>query len=233
MVSSKLGCFAILWFLVSPSLSLFLKKKKSQKLNNIPFDGMNSTSVHSHFMDIALDQARKAESYGEVPIGAVVVERSRDGSFKVLSQACNLVETTHDASAHAELLALRKAASTRKNWRLLNTTLYSTLEPCPMCLAAAQSFRVSSVVYGAPDLRLGAIKTHIQLLDVQHPFHTIDEVIPDVLSEESSTLLKNFFRRRRQSSSKGTVGGGDTAAATTTTTNWRTKLQVRMKNLLT
>ena len=102
-----------------------------------------------------------------------------------------------------------------------------------MCLAAAQSFRVSSVVYGAPDLRLGAIKTHIQLLDmVEHPFHTIDEVVPDVLSEESSTLLKNFFRRRRQSSSsKVTVGSSSTT--TTNTTNWRTKLKVRMRNLLT
>jgi tRNA(adenine34) deaminase len=149
-------------------------------------------------MDLALKQARKAESKDEVPIGAVVIERREDGTFQILSQAYNLVETKHDASAHAEMLALRQAANRVKNWRLANTTLYTTLEPCPMCLAAAQAFRVSSIVYGAPDLRLGAIETHIRLLDVVHPFHTIDEVVPGVLGNESSFLLKNFFRERRK-----------------------------------
>jgi tRNA(adenine34) deaminase len=167
-------------------------------------DSQNTTSAstHSQFMELALDQARKAESNGEVPIGAVVVERSQDGTFNVLSAACNLVETTNDASAHAELLALRKAAKRTKNWRLLNTTLYTSLEPCPMCLAAAQAFRVSSIVYGAPDLRLGAIETHIKLLEVEHPYHTIGEVVPGVLAEESAAMLKSFFRSRRTNPSQ-------------------------------
>jgi tRNA(adenine34) deaminase len=164
-------------------------------------------ATHSYFMSLALDQARKAEKYGEVPIGAVIVQRTQDGKFKVLSKAHNLVETTHDASAHAELLAMRKAARKYKNWRLLNTTLYSTLEPCPICLSAAQAFRVSNIVYGAPDLRLGAIKTHIQLLEVDHPFHTIEEVVPDVLAAESSSLLKSFFHRRRKNMSKSKLAG--------------------------
>ena len=164
-------------------------------------ESKNTSDVHSHFMNLALKQARNAEKNGEVPIGAVIIERKEDGHFQILSQACNLVETRNDASAHAEMLALRQAANRLKNWRLANTTLYTSLEPCPMCLAAAQAFRVEKIVYGAPDLRLGAIKTHIRLLDVDHPFHTIEEVIPGVLGNESSYLLKDFFRRRREMTS--------------------------------
>lgn len=171
--------------------------KIRQRTLDLP-KSQNVTEIHNHFMGLALQQARVAETKGEVPIGAVVVERKEDGDFSILAQACNLVETTHDASAHAELLALRQAAKRVKNWRLVNTTLYTSLEPCPMCLAAAQAFRVSSIVYGAPDLRLGAIETHIRLLDVEHPFHTIDEVVPGVLGNESAFLLRDFFRKRRK-----------------------------------
>lgn len=171
-----------------------------------PQKNETSHQQHRRFMEIALAQAKKARDKGEVPIGAIVVgRRSTDGEsgeLKVLARACNHVETNHDASAHAELLALRKAASKTKNWRLTNTTLYSTLEPCPMCLAAAQAFRVSRIVYGAPDLRLGAIKTHIQLLEVNHPYHNIAEVIPDVCAEESAEMLRSFFRERRKQTSK-------------------------------
>lgn len=166
----------------------------------------NATSHHPRFMELALKQAKKAGRKGEVPIGAVVVGRTENGEYKVLSKACNNVETKFDASAHAELLALRKAATKTKNWRLSNTTLFTTLEPCPMCLAAAQAFRVSSIVYGAPDLRLGAIKTHIQLLDVDHPYHTIEEVISDVCAEESAAMLRSFFRARRKQSSDAMKG---------------------------
>jgi len=166
----------------------------------------NATSHQARFMELALKQAKKARQKGEVPIGAVVVGKSEGGEYKVLSKACNSVETKFDASAHAELLALRKAASKTRNWRLTNTTLYTTLEPCPMCLAAAQAFRVSSIVYGAPDLRLGAIKTHIQLLEVDHPYHRIEEVVPDVCAEESAAMLRSFFRARRKQSSNPIKG---------------------------
>jgi tRNA(adenine34) deaminase len=107
------------------------------------------------------------------------------------------MEATHDASAHAEMLAMRQAAKRIGNWRLLNSTLYSTLEPCPMCLAAAQAFRVEEIVYGAPDLRLGAIETYIQMLEYQHPIHNIDSVVPGILKEESANMMKSFFRQRR------------------------------------
>lgn len=163
------------------------------------YDINNETAVHLHFMEMALVQAQEAKDRGEVPIGALVVQRRKDPDrFVVLSQASNLVETTFDASAHAELLALRLAAKKIQNWRLLNTTLYTSLEPCPMCLSAALAFRVSSIVYAAPDLRLGAIETHIRLLDIaQHPYHTIDEIVPGILKNESAKLLKDFFRKRR------------------------------------
>jgi tRNA(adenine34) deaminase len=152
-------------------------------------------------MNLALLQAQQAGEKGEVPIGALVVQRRESGDLIILSAAHNLVETRHDASSHAELLALRQAAKKIKNWRLLNTTLYTTLEPCPMCLSAAQAFRVSTIVYGAPDLRLGAIDTYIRLLDVRHPIHNIDDVVPGILQEESSFLMRSFFRQRRRATS--------------------------------
>lgn len=180
---------------------------------------------HAFFMDLALEEARHAEQRGEVPIGALVVhrigiEKGEDkkhgtsgkhdydcdddlhhylASFRILSRAGNRVETCQDASAHAELLALREAAQSLGNWRLVDTTLYTTLEPCPMCLSAAQAFRVSEVVYGAPDIRLGAIQTHMRLLDDhKHPYHTLANVVPGIRADESAGLLRDFFRSRRQ-----------------------------------
>jgi tRNA(adenine34) deaminase len=157
----------------------------------------NATERHIKYMQMALNQARLAGEHDEVPIGAILVQRCPDGSFRVLSQARNSMEATHDASAHAEMLAMRQAAKRIGNWRLLNSTLYSTLEPCPMCLAAAQAFRVEEIVYGAPDLRLGAIETYMQMLEHQHPIHNIDSVVPGILKEESANMMKSFFRQRR------------------------------------
>jgi tRNA(adenine34) deaminase len=169
-------------------------------------DGLiNETAVHQHFMSLALDQARHAGELGEVPVGAVIVQRDQDGNFVLLSEAHNLVERDFDASSHAELLAMRQAAKKMKNWRLLNTTLYTTLEPCPMCLSAAQAFRVTSIVYGAPDLRLGAIETHLKLLDIRHPMHNIDTVVPGVLGNQSADMMRSFFRQRRNMDSLAPV----------------------------
>ena len=152
-------------------------------------------------MDLAIDEAKEAARKGEVPIGALVVERKDDeeGCYRILSRGYNMVETTHDASAHAELTALRRASKRTRNWRLFNKTLYSTMEPCPVCLSSAQAFRIHTVVYGAPQIRLGAITSYMQMLnDYTHPFHTIEEVIPDVMKEECAELLKSFFRKKRK-----------------------------------
>jgi tRNA(adenine34) deaminase len=142
--------------------------------------------------------------------------------FVVLSVARIADEATHDASAHTKLLALRAAAVHQQspNRRLnvnqqqhqtlqhtqyttsstatTTTALYSTLEPCPMCLTAAHSFRVDRIVYGANDDRLGAVTTHMRLLqDYQHPFHNITKVTAGVESQASSEMLREFLRQRR------------------------------------
>lgn len=165
--------------------------------------------IHTHFMQLALAQAVLAGNAHEVPIGAIVVRnvtgtKDEHLAFQVLSARHNRVETLYDASAHAELLAMRAAARSIQNWRLLNRTiLYSTLEPCPMCLAAAQAFRVDSVVYGASDHRLGAVTTHMNLLEAaQHPFHNISTVTSGVCEQECGDMLRDFFRKRRQQSAK-------------------------------
>jgi tRNA(adenine34) deaminase len=189
----------------SPLCRVYRALQARRRHNVVTFSSdTNTTIIHNYFMEIALQQAKKANRIGEVPIGAIVVRPMPNSPstrrFQVLSRASNQVETTHDASAHAELLAMRQASSRIRNWRLLNTTLYSTLEPCPMCLAACQSFRVHQIVYGAPDLRLGAIETHMQLLEVPHPFHNISTIIKYVHGNESKEMLQVFFKRRRQES---------------------------------
>ena len=172
--------------------------------------------VHEYFMNQALAEAKNAGQRGEVPIGAIVVHNftldneevitsvdwseitntSSDSIYYVIeSRASNQVEQNFNAAAHAELLALQQAAHKRQNWRLLGSTLYSTLEPCPMCLAASLAFRVDQVVYGAPDLRLGAIVTNPT--NNPHPFHNFSNIVGDIRRNESADLLRSFFRQRR------------------------------------
>ncbi|KAL3805407.1 hypothetical protein HJC23_009114 [Cyclotella cryptica] len=176
--------------------------------------------IHDFFMDLALEQAQVAREKGEVPIGAVIVGRYDDETistdryetrnrtnqcrdrmtFRVISKAHNLVETNIDASAHAELLALRQGARNLKNWRYPpNCTLYTTLEPCPMCLSSIQAFRIDNLVYGAPDHRLGAVETHMNLLSiVKHPYHEIKSVVGGVQEEKCGGIVVDFFRERRK-----------------------------------
>eukprot|EP00978_Attheya_sp_CCMP212_P043593 scaffold287116_cov60-Attheya_sp.AAC.2 len=161
-------------------------------------------------MDLALEQAVEAKRQNEVPIGAIVVKEvahpheqtTPRRQFEVLGHGHNGVEAQADASAHAELQAMRSAAKLQGNWRLLNATLYSTLEPCPMCLAAAQAFRVQRVVYGAPDLRLGAIESYMPYMKLAppHPYHPHLQADGGIRSAQSSELMKSFFRQRRKDS---------------------------------
>ena len=145
-------------------------------------------------MALALDEARAAAARGEVPVGAVVVD---DATGTIIASAGNAVEATHDATAHAELRALRAAAQSVRNWRLQDATLYCTLEPCVVCLGAAYAFRVPRVVFGAPDHRLGAAGSWLDLPAETHPFHSLN-IRGGVCAEESSKLLKDFFRDRRK-----------------------------------
>lgn len=178
-------------------------------LHTFPHD-CNDTVIDQYFMDAALRQAQLAWKKNEVPIGAIIVQQTNNHNttdstdqgrtFRVISEAHNLVETNIDASAHAELLALRRGAQNLQNWRYPpNSTLYSTLEPCPMCLASAQAFRIDNIVFGANDNRLGAIQTHMNLMEVaKHPYHDIKSVVSGVKAEECGNIMVDFFRERRR-----------------------------------
>lgn len=150
------------------------------------------SDIDDHYMQLALRHAQHAFREMEVPIGAVIVDR--DGT--VLATARNRVEVMKDVTMHAEIDCIRKVSSLLGNWRLIDCTLYSTLEPCPMCLSAIQGSRIKRVVYGAKDIRLGACGSHVNLID-SHPFHVV-EVTGGVREAESSILLRRFFQLRRR-----------------------------------
>jgi tRNA(adenine34) deaminase len=140
----------------------------------------------------ALLTAESAAEKGEVPVGAVVARGE-----EVLAVAANEREATGDPTAHAELLAIRHAAATLGGWRLTGCTLYSTLEPCPMCAGAAHAARLDRLVYAAPDPKAGYAGTlHNTPADVRLN-HTI-AVERGVLEAEAAELLRNFFKNRRQ-----------------------------------
>eukprot|EP01041_Mallomonas_annulata_P004603 gene4603-9142_t len=153
----------------------------------------SSRAAEVYFMKLALRHAQHAFREKEVPIGAVVV----DGNGTVLATARNRVEHFKDATAHAEIQCLRAASELRGNWRLSDCTLYTTVEPCAMCMGAIQGFRVRKVVYAAKDHRLGALGSWINMVDAEHPFHKV-EVQGGILEEDSSILLKRFFQMRRR-----------------------------------
>jgi len=144
-------------------------------------------------MRLAIDEARRAYDLGEVPVGAVVV-----AGGLVLARAHNRRESARDASAHAELLALREAAGRLGDWRLNQATVYVTLEPCPMCAGAMVQFRVGALVYGARDPKAGAVDSLVDLVRDDRFNHRV-EVVGGVLAEECGALLKDFFRELRNS----------------------------------
>ena len=142
-------------------------------------------------MRLALTAAQEAADRGEVPVGAVI----SDGE-NLLAVAANEREATGDPTAHAELLAIRRAAETLGGWRLSGCTLYATLEPCPMCAGAAHAARLSRIVYAAPDPKAGYAGTLHNTPADRRLNHTT-AVTDGVLGEEAATLLRNFFKERR------------------------------------
>lgn len=140
----------------------------------------------------ALLEAEKAYIRKEVPIGAVLVHRGR-----IIARASNSVEGDCDASCHAELLCMRRASCAFKNWRLINTVLYCTLEPCAMCAGAMILFRITRLVYGARDLRHGAI----QILKEPHQIHQV-AFVGGILEKEAGELMRQFFKERRKKCTK-------------------------------
>ena len=150
-----------------------------------------SEDLDTRFMQRAMELAQAAQAAGEVPVGAVIV---KDGS--IIAEGNNQPITTHDPTAHAEIVAMRAAARALGTYRLLGTTLYVTLEPCPMCAGAMVHARVQRLVYATTDLRAGAAGTVFNI--VQHPAlnHRV-EMLGGVLADPCRELLRNFFIARR------------------------------------
>ena len=144
------------------------------------------------FMRLALAQATLAERIGEVPVGAVLISASGE----VLAEAHNHTINHSDPCAHAEILALREAGRALGNYRLLNTTLYVTLEPCAMCAMALVHARVKRLVFAAPDLKTGACGSVFNLLADSRHNHRVD-VQAGVLQQEASASLSAFFKAKR------------------------------------
>lgn len=147
------------------------------------------------FMQLALVEAQKARALGEVPVGAVLVSDNQ-----VIATGHNQPICNNDPSAHAEVAALRAAGQNLSNYRLPNTTLYVTLEPCMMCCGAIMHARISRVVYGAADAKTGCVHSVLNLFDnPQLNHHTMVE--GGVLAEECAQVLKDFFKERRAKAS--------------------------------
>jgi tRNA(adenine34) deaminase len=144
-----------------------------------------------YWMGKAIDQARKAGSIGEVPIGAVIV---KDGA--VIARGHNLRESKQDPSAHAELIAIRKAAKRLSSWRLTGATLYVTLEPCTMCMGAIILSRLDRVVFGSYDPKGGAAGSLFDFSDDKRLNHSV-VLTPGVRDEETSSMLSSFFANLR------------------------------------
>lgn len=148
------------------------------------------------FMRLALQEAEAAQALGEVPIGAVLV----DDSGKVVARGHNMREVWQDATAHAEIVAIREACKALGRWRLTGLTLYVTIEPCPMCAGAIVMSRVSRVVYGGMDAKAGACESLFNIPG--HPaLNHRPEVTAGVLEDECTALVKEFFRARREENS--------------------------------
>ena len=158
---------------------------------NAPVRVTSTPESDKRFMDAALEEARAAEAAGEIPVGAVVVV---DG--KIIARAGNETLRSGDPTAHAEVLALRRAAQVAKNHRLTNSTLYVTLEPCPMCSGAISEARCARIVYGAGDRRRGALEGALRLFDLPGVNHR-PVIEGGLMAEEGESLMREFFARRR------------------------------------
>ena len=154
------------------------------------------TATDEDWMRHALSLAHIAAELGEVPVGAVLVKDEQ-----VISEGWNQPIKQHDPTAHAEIMAIRRAAQLLENYRLPGTTLYITIEPCSMCAGAIIHARISRVVFGAPEPRAGAAGSAVNLLqNVQFNHQT--EVTSGILAEECAQVLKNFFSLRRKALKK-------------------------------
>jgi tRNA(adenine34) deaminase len=153
---------------------------------------MTDTHDDERWMRIALEEAAAAEAMGEVPVGAVIVRRG-----ELVARGHNLTHTIQDPSAHAEMVAIRRAAQATGHWRLLDCTLYVTLEPCAMCSGAIVLARIPRLVYAAPDPKAGMCGSLENLVQYPRLNHRV-QLTAGVLAQEAGDVLRAFFRARRR-----------------------------------
>ncbi|MGN6367636.1 MAG: tRNA adenosine(34) deaminase TadA [Phycisphaerae bacterium] len=163
-----------------------------------------TTLNHEHWMRQALHLARDAADQNEIPVGCLILHHppapvgGLQPEPKIIATGFNRREALHDPSAHAEIVAMRQAGLALNHWRLLDCTMYVTLEPCPMCAGALVQSRLPRLVYACRDPKAGAVHSLFQLCSDPRLNHRL-EIIPDILADESSALLKEFFAARRKS----------------------------------
>jgi len=148
---------------------------------------------NKHWMQLALQEAEKARKQGEVPVGAVIVQDNQ-----LIARGFNHPISTHDPSAHAEIVALRNAAKILENYRLPNVSLYVTIEPCAMCAGALIHARIAHLIYGATDPKAGACGSVLSVLNHPALNHQM-QVTTGVLASECRTIIQDFFREKRNS----------------------------------
>lgn len=149
-------------------------------------------TTHDNWMRRALELAQLASALGEVPVGAVIV---RDGV--IIGEGYNQPISTHDPSAHAEIIALRDASKNTENYRLPGSTMFVTIEPCTMCVGALIHARVDTVVFGAREPKAGVLVSNLQLHEEGHFNHQL-KFVEGVLAEDCSALMRDFFLTRRR-----------------------------------
>lgn len=149
-------------------------------------------NIDEYFMGQAIEQAKKARDIGEVPIGAIIV---KDG--EIIATGFNRRECDKNPLAHAEILAIDRASKSLDSWRLMGTTLYVTIEPCPMCAGAIVNARIDRVVIGAMDPKMGACGSVVNLVENEKFNHRV-ELKSGVLETECSNIVKNFFKDLRK-----------------------------------
>jgi tRNA(adenine34) deaminase len=169
----------------------FIREPK-MTTTNIESNAVDNSETHERFMLMALEEAKLSAERGEVPVGCVIVHNGI-----VIAKTGNTIEELQDSTAHAELIAIQTAAKVLGSRRLLDTTMYVTLEPCPMCSGAIVNARIPTLVYGASDPKSGASGTLYSITNDSRLNHQA-EVISGVLKEQSSELLKSFFAELRR-----------------------------------
>jgi tRNA(adenine34) deaminase len=172
------------------------RTRNLQRRDAPPETRVKDRDVDEKYMRVALREAEKANRGGEVPVGAVLVKGDR-----VLAKDHNRCIELHDPTAHAELLVLRRGGEALKNYRLNDTTLYVTAEPCAMCASALIHGRVSRLVFGAPEPKFGAVKSKMRLFE-DHVFNHQVDVDHGVLEKECIEKIKTFFKKKRETAKK-------------------------------